>query len=613
MIKWIFHVSRKTSSDMYIPMEGQIIQLNETDIIEIEVSIPIESKEYGEPYLIIGDVPVEMRSMPSTIENQLVFLSVNDSKILKNQHFYNYFGESKISLYFKNNKNMSYHVMVDIKARKANALLASSMLNYILDNMNDMLALCFSKSFVSGDFDNNKKNTMQKLFLLKEIIKYFTLNKKTFIKDHNFNWKNNIDVTENGLPTGPESIFWVLRNLDRIEASDKQNANLKIKNRLYRTENSPREYISKNADVYENRVIYSFLNSAKFFVTDLIKKSFESLTEGKNKYVVTDNNENYVSFDHALKNYRRSIINHHISELRDLNKSIDGLIKFYGDFLGVKLITGQPPRMTSYVLSRPIYRRLFEKINGWYLAGSPNISKDKLLMGLKNLSSIYEIVSLHMIHTIIKNEFGVVLNKKNYRHYDQSLPFKGIIQDRPDDRPYNYFHYKTESLSIELFFEPRIYVYRKKISQVGDLINVSNKSDHKKYGKHYYMPDFIVRFNHDKWIEPLINVLDSKYTDHRNILEYSLPETEKKYLHEIFQIKEYNKIKKSPIKSLLLLYAHGSNNIASNLNELHRVDGDMPVYPQGAGLKMTPNENIHLGSWLKKIYDDHSDDNQYVS
>ena len=123
------------------------------------------------------------------------------------------------------------------------------------------------------------------------------------------------------------------------------------------------------------------------------------------------------------------------------------------------------------------------------------------------------------------------------------------------------------------------------------------------------MPDFIIRFDHDDWSEPLVNVLDSKYTDHKNILKYSLPDTESKYLHEIFQVKKNGKLKASPIKSLLLLYAHGSNNIASKLNKLHRVDGDMPIYPQGAGLKLTPDDNNHLSAWVRKIYDDHDDDN----
>jgi hypothetical protein len=607
MIEWSFHVSRQNVSATYTPKEGQIIQLNETDVIEIEVSIPLDAKEYGEPYLLIGDVPVEM--IPKYItETQLVFVSVNDPKIHRNQHFYNYFGESEITLCFKDKADVLYRITVDIKARKANAELASSMLKYISDNMNDMLMLCFSKSFVGGDFHDDQKSTMQKLSLLQQIMDYMINNKGIFIRDHKFDWKHNIEITENGSPTGPDSVFWMLQNLDRVEPSDKQSANLKIKERLYKTDKSPREYISENPDVYENRVVYSFLNAAKFFVIGLIKRSSENLTEGQNKYLVTDDSDSYVSFEHALKVYRRSIISHHISELRQLNRSIDSFIHLYKKTLGIKLINGLPPRMTPYVLSRPSYRSLFEQVHKWYLAGTPNLVKDQLLMGLRNLSSIYELVSLYMLHSTIQNEFDITLKNKAYRHYDDSLPFKGQIQDRPDDLSYNYFSYEAGALSVELFFEPRVYIYREGIAQVGDLINVSNKRD-TRYGKHHYLPDFIVRFDHDDWAEPLVNILDSKYTDHKNILKFALPDTENKYLHEIFQVKEGGKLKGSPIKSLLLLYAHGSSNVASKLNKLHRVNGDMPVYPQGAGLKLTPDDNIHLGNWMKKIYDDHSDDN----
>lgn len=608
MIEWSFHVSRQNSSATYTPKEGQMLQLNETDAIKIEVSVPLETKEHGEPYLLIGDVPVEMVSR-STTKNKLVFVSVDDPNIYRNQPFYNYFGESEISLCFRNNTDISYRITVDIKARKANAELASSMLKYISDNMSDMLMLCFSKSFVGGDFHDDKKNTIQKLSLLQKIMDYMTSNKGEFIRNHKFDWKNNIEITENGSPTGPDSVFWILHNLDRIEPSDKHSAKLKIKERLYKIDISPREYISENSDIYENRVVYSFLNAAKNFVINLINKSAENLIEGQGKYLVTDDSEHYVSFENALKNYRRSIISHHLSELRKLNKSIDSFIYLYKKTLGIKLINGLPPRMTPYVLSRPNYRNLFEQVHKWYLAGTPNLAKDQLLMGLRNLSSIYELVSLHMLHATIQEEFDITLKGKDYRHYDDSLPFNGIIQDRPDDLPYNYFYYEANALSVELFFEPRIYIYRKGVAQVGDLINVSNKRDHLIYGKHYYKPDFIVRFKHNDWREPIVNILDAKYTDHRNILKSSLPDTEYKYLHEIFQLKEGDKLKASPIKSLLLLYAHGSSSVASKLNTLHRVDGDMPVYPQGAGLKLTPDDNPHLANWMKKIYDDHNDDN----
>lgn len=602
MIQWSFHVHRQNSSTTYTPKDGQILQLNETDAIDIEVSIPIESEEYGKPYLLIGDVPLEMVSSSIT-ESQLTFVSVNDPNVYNNQPFYNYFGESEISLCFSDN-DISYRIIVDIKARQANAELASSMLKYVSDNMNDMLMLCFSKSYVGGDFHDDQKSTIHKISLLKKIMNYMILNKGVFLKDHKFDWKHHVEITKNGSPTGPDSVFWVLQNLDRIEPSDKHSANLKIEERLYKTDKSPRDYISENSDVYENRVIYSFLNAAKFFVIDLINKSSKNLGENIDRYLVTDDSDSYVSFEHALKSYRRSIISHHLSELKQLNKSIDGFIYLYKNELGVKLINVLPPRMTPFVLSRPRYRSLYEQVHKWYLAGTPNLFKNQLLMGLKNLSSIYELVSLHMLHSTIKEEFFVELKNKAYRHYDDSLSFDGEIRDRPDDLTYNYFYYESGGLSIELFFEPKIDVYRNGITQTGDLINVSNKPE-TRYGIHHYLPDFVVRLNHSSLSYPLVNILDSKYTDHKNILKYALPNTERKYLYEVFQVKDGEKLKAESITSLLLLYAHGSNNVASKLSKLHRVDGDIPIYPQGAGLKLTPDDNIHLGNWIRKIYDDH--------
>jgi hypothetical protein len=304
MIRWSFHVSRFNSSTTYTPKDDQIIQLNETDEIEFEVSMPPDYREHGEPYLVIGDVPLELEPKLIT-DTSRIFTSLIATTNHKNQHFYNYFGESEVLLRFKDTNTVSHGVKVDIKARPANASLAASMLKYISENMSDMLALCFSKSSVGGQLHDDYKSSIHKLSLLQSIMAFMIKNKGSFIREYKFDWQHDIEITENGTPTGPDSIYWLLHNLDNIQPSDKVGANLKINSRLYTTEKSPREFLSENADIYENRVIYSFLYAAKMFVSQLIAKCGNDISDKKNIFLVTDKTENYISFEHALKSYQR--------------------------------------------------------------------------------------------------------------------------------------------------------------------------------------------------------------------------------------------------------------------------------------------------------------------
>ena len=62
MIQWAFKLTHGVNEDavIYRPTPDQILQVNETDIIEIIVDIGEEYFSHGEPYLVIGDVPIEL-------------------------------------------------------------------------------------------------------------------------------------------------------------------------------------------------------------------------------------------------------------------------------------------------------------------------------------------------------------------------------------------------------------------------------------------------------------------------------------------------------------------------------------------------------------------------
>lgn len=256
-------------------------------------------------------------------------------------------------------------------------------------------------------------------------------------------------------------------------------------------------------------------------------------------------------------------------------------------------------------MQRPHYRHLFIEIDKWYNASTPNLNKNNILLGLRNLSSIYEISTLLMLSQDIPEIFSVQLENKVFRRYSEDLSFEGEERERPIDKINNFFKFTNSNISIELFLEPQIYSYKKGVTQFNDLINTSNKKPSKGFGRHYYSPDYIIRINKLEWEDPLIIILDAKYSSRSNVLKYSLRETSEKYLHNVFQFKRGNTIGASPVKLMMILFAHGKDLPASFLNQQHYVDGELPVYPQAVGVKYIPGVSATATKWLLACADAH--------
>lgn len=607
MIQWAFKLTHGVNEDAvtYKPLPDQILQINETDLIEIIVNIGEEYFEHGEPFIVIGDVPIELE-FSHRGDDYKQFRTIQHKEFNKNQLFFNYFGESEIYLKFKSEHEALNKIHVDVKARKANSELARSMLEYIADNENELVSLCFSKSFIGGNFDNQSKENMHKFSLLRETVYYFYNKIGFFYRDYKHSLENSLHISQQGQPTGPDSVYWLLQNLDKIMPSNAEEAKLKIKNRTYTISEVPSERLTHNTDVFENRVINSFLYSARIFLIDLRKKYKSTSGLMATEKIKTDDSSDFVSFDHILSSFKNSIINHHIEDINALLLLVDKLIYLNKNNLQSKLIPKLRPRITSFVMQRPHYRYLFIEINKWYNANTPNLDKNNVLLGLRNLSSIYEISTLLMLSKNIPEMFDVQLENKVYRQYSEDLSFEGEERERPVDKINNYFEFDSDDASVELFLEPQIYSYKKGITQFNDLINISNKESTATYGRHYYSPDYIIRINRVAWKDPLIVILDAKYSSRANVLKYSLKETSEKYLHNVFQFKKGNIVGASPVKLMMILFAHGKDLPTSFLNEQHYVDGELPIYPQAVGVKYIPGVSDTATRWLTACVDAHN-------
>lgn len=585
-VNWTLEIERNNFKETFEVGKKETVQVNETDFIRVIVDIPSSFFKQGMPYVVLGDVPYELEVISTSESFRKLGTSVSKNTY-DNQLFYNFFGESEVKLFLENLEEPVSVLNVDIKARPANAEMAVDMLDFLSSNVDDVLLLCFSKSRRSGGSGDGESDSITKLSILKEILDYIYEHQSPLLRDHRFKWTSEVSLTGHGQPSGPESVKYVLNNLDKINHSTPSEANLRFNNRSYKVDNIPKEILNQDADVFENRVIFSFLHSAKDFLYKTRAISSKTSEATKKRLLGGHDETTFVSFDNVLGLYKEKIINHHIREIDAQLNKVNKLISLFNKEIRAKFIPNLMPKITQYVASRPTYISLFKGIHRWYLSSAPNISDDSFLFGLRNLSTIYELCCLLVLNSAVEDAFKVKLSTSEYLEYNENTSYGGVRKSLPSGRINNFYNYKSKGFDVSVRYEPKVYQYREGISSSGDLINISNRRS-SNFGKYYVCPDYIVSITSPMWDEELLVVLDAKYKSSANVKKYDFDALELKYLRNIYAVREDHSIGFSPIKLLLIMYAHGIDSSLSNLHSRHRLGGNLAVFPQTLGLKTFP-------------------------
>lgn len=594
MIEWcldIFHGDDELRYDLTSPQENQIC-VRETSNIRFYVSIEdAEFSKLGVPYVVISDIPVEFKFSHYNAGYR-VFESIDSIESHSSRYFYNFFGESEISLCFEHQSTPHLSQTIDILARRANAELASEMLNHITSKLDDAISICFSRSKLPVGFDDTRNFNFTRLDIIESSIAYLSESLPKFMREHKYIWKPEMEMTERGQPTGPDSVHWVLNNLDKLSPASVNEANLVYNNRGYRLDELPKESIVKEWDVYENQVLHTFLHNMVQLLLE-IKEQYD--VESLNNDDVID--LEFVRFDHTMSKFTQMALTHKVNQIDSLMMSIEQLKRVFKSKLPASLIPSIQPKVTSYVARHPHYRKTFELIEKCYKAPSPNFEGASLLLGLKNLSIVYETSSLLLLHESIRKCFDVELTKVSYREHAEKNPFGGIQKQRPQGEINNYFKFVSKLFSVELFYEPKIYPFSKD-STTGDLVDTSN-SKRSRYGSHHFCPDFVLKVHSKKWSKPATVILDSKYKDASTIKQFDIDTLTRKYLLNIHQVNSHGRLGVSPINLLLLLFPHSrSGKTVRTVARQHCLGGEYPLLPQSSAILVKPSESKLLDEHL---------------
>ncbi|AYO11931.1 hypothetical protein D0784_21690 [Vibrio campbellii] len=600
MIDWFIDILHGGSEERYSLNSSQESRINIRETSNVRFSVSVLDTEFhkvGVPSILISDIPVELKFSHYN-RGCRVFESIDPIEAHSSRYFYNFFGESELSLCFKHAPSPHSTHRVNILARTANAELASEMLNHITSKLDDAISICFSRSRLPVGFDDSQHFNFSRLDIIQYATEYLSYTLPTFMREHKYSWKPAMEMTERGQPTGPDSVHWVLNNLDKLTPASVDEANLVYNNRGYRLDTLPKENIIKEWDVYENQVLHTFLHNMMLFLLD-IKESYSIETAVDDDEIV---DLDYVRFDHTMRKFTQMALAHKVNQIDALMAAIEQLKRVFKTNFPASLVPGIQPRLTSYVVRHPHYRNAFELIEKCYKAPSPSFEGETLLLGLKNLSIVYETSSLILLHDSIKRCFGVELTELSYREHAENHPFGGMKSERPQGEVNNYFKFESGLFSVELFYEPKIYPFTAN-SSIGDLVDTSD-SKRNKYGSHHFCPDFVLKVQSQQWVKPATIILDSKYKDASTIKKYDIDALTRKYLMNIHQVNVNGRLGVSPVNLLLLLFPHSrSGKTVRTVARQHCLDGEYPLLPQSSAILFKPTEiellDEHLTSFIE--------------
>lgn len=597
MIKWKVFINYIDESTCLYLVHGEKIQVKETDKLVFEIYMDTEDFSiHGAPTIVVGDIPVVMVLQENVNENCYIFTSKDSITSHGARYFYNFFGESDVTLYFDNVFEEPKSVTFDILARRENALIANEMLSFLTENLEDAITICFSRSKRGADLLGDVEHKFNKIDAINQAVDYLSSSIHLFLKERKSQIQSDMILSENGTPTGPDSVYWALTNLDKLSPANQNSVNIYFNNRGYHYDQLPKEISLENFDVYENRVINTFFINAVNFLHSLKNEYSTNIKLPQNA-----SNSEYVRFDHTMAKFSQMVLDVKIKEIDVLISKASELIGIYQKLMPSKVRISAIPRMSSYVVKHSHYKEAFYRIERCYKSQAPDFSNNKLLLGLKNLSIIYELTSLLLLYREIENVFQTSLTVQNYRVHAESNPFGGIDAERPEGIVNNHFVFSNSDFLIDLLYEAKIYPYSSN-SKPGDLIDTSNTYGSAVYGKHHFCPDFVMKVTSKNKGSSFTVILDAKFKDFNTIKEYDMDSLTNKYLMNIHSVGDDGRIKISSIDMLIILFAHAkSGSLLRRVAPRHCLTGQYPVFPQSTAIALHTGDTTLLHEHLLSI------------
>lgn len=418
----------------------------------------------------------------------------------------------------------------------------------IYEKVRKYSALLYSENvtLLSRSADSDDESELIKIFdryllTLKKIISVYSYNAVFFSSNSRARLEMNgsIDNFEKLTEVKPETLFFIANHPDELEPTHEKN-DIQIGSFFY----LPRKTLvfknKLNFDVYENRVVVSFLEDVILKTkgaADNLGQFFEGLP------LLSLSDEFYINTSSIVLEEYKGLYNEISQKLLEALKEIKKIHFQYSRFLPVtRLKGGFTPKPTPVFLNIPQYRQIYAVMREWYGNRLNSGSAQFVMSTVSESSKLYE---HYLLIKIIEEltRLGWSMTEKKFENWLQ-------LQKNTGNPPCNYFEFVRGEKTLQLFFEPVISCSREENVLTGLFRNstayissssacpLTLRSNAKEEA--FYTPDYVLKLNDEGKSYYLI--LDAKFSNLASVISAQLLPLIFKYILGITPINASDRI-----------------------------------------------------------------------
>ncbi len=405
---------------------------------------------------------------------------------------------------------------INVHASKISYERALSFLRYIISN-EDISSVCFTVTKGGSDAQRSSNNLSEKLIAGLRVVDY--LNNEWGRFHHDPCTKNStrakVGPFSRSMPVDDRTIAYLSEHPDSLTRSDAVSGDVLIRGQHYAIQQMIQSEIVQNLNIFENQVILYFLKSFSQFVLQL---KAELDKKQSSRSTITVNGIDYISLDQILQD-SGIFLTFHKEKLElayaGTRLALDRLQREFKCVLDNS--KSLLPIPTQQVLSKTHYITLYRFMDEYNKIGEPSWRGTSELYGIRNISKLYEFVSLINIQKSLK-VMGFNLESAKYINSD------GVEMLRPLNDPCNMYVFDNDAgSSVKLLYD----IEAARLEGLANPV-LGRLYDMKRYNNTRRLrPDFQIRFTGAHGTE--CHILDAKYSDLKNVSSTHMPECAAKY------------------------------------------------------------------------------------
>lgn len=401
-----------------------------------------------------------------------------------------------------------------------------NMVNYIYENFDEFLYVNYKKTSASEITSISEARDINTVFSMLTRIKYIYIANYNVLKINartRLLPSTNVESFERLQNINSSTLQYIVSHPETLTESE-FNTGIQFFGKNYIPKQT---LVSKNiysSDIYENRIIMSFLKSVILHIIKMYNELEKMLADIPTTRM---NRDNLVDSSFCVYNALRMKYAAYKFKMKQLLEEYKNIYRAYtGIFKDVKVTElRQIPPPSPAFRNISTYGIVYNEIIHWFGFGEYMLEKEKaLILSFMQTSKIYEYYVLLKINKAIASS-GYIRNRSFAYNYSSEFN-SGTLN--------NTFVYDKDNINIVIYYQPVIFGENNQLQTPNDIDLYRNTSitwgDNIHEGQ-CYTPDYIIKITKNNKSSYII--LDAKFSDKETVRNKQVPILAFKYLTSI--------------------------------------------------------------------------------